>query len=661
MAVNQSITKKFTPNYKEVNYLAKTFPEFRQNLIEFAKSYYPNTYNDFNEASPGMMFIEMAAYVGDVLSFYVDNAFKENLLSVAQESRNVILIAQSLGYRPRLSAPATVSAIIYQMVPPLGSANNYDPDQRFFLKILANSRFSTNIPPKKIFQSIEDVDFSDPTDRTIEILARDNNGVPTMYVASKRIQLIAAERKTTTFTFGSAQKFTRVELPDNNVIAIENVTDLDDNVWTEVDYLGQDLIIEEREIKPRNSAGTLEESSIPIESVLPSKLIMFKRKPRRFVTRITPELKMEMWFGSGVANATDEQFFLNATQIANTKYDQTISNTPLDPSDFIESDTFGLAPANTTLTVNYLTGGGIDSNVASNTITVIDNLNVSNVATDYAPEQQNLFTQIVGSVAINNEEPATGGGSTETLEEIRQNALTFFNAQNRVVTDKDYLVRTLAMPTKFGSVAKAFVVRDEQLNTIQRQDAGTLSVNVDVDPTNNIEYVNNPVAPNAINLYVIGYNAEKRLATLNSLVKQNLAKYLEQFRILTDDVNILDAFVVNIGVNFEIIVYRNYNMNDVLARCIDAIKDFFNIDKWQINQPIILNDLRLTIGSVDGVQSLTNLVVNNKYKFKDGKDYQEYRYPISDATIDDVIYPSLDPCIFEIRYPETDIIGHAKQ
>ena len=217
------------------------------------------------------------------------------------------------------------------------------------------------------------------------------------------------------------------------------------------------------------------------------------------------------------------------------------------------------------------------------------------------------------------------------------------------------------MPSKFGKIAKVFVVRDEQINSIQEQDPSKLIVNNDENPYNNRIYVNDPVAPNSINLYVLGYNSEKKLATLNTLVKKNLAKYLEQYRVLTDDVNIVDAFVVNISVEFHVTVYRNYNMNEVVARCIDSIKQFFNVDNWQINQPIIMNDLRLVIGSVDGVQSVNNVTVKNKYKFNDGKDYFEYRYPMDEAVVDDVIYPSLDPCIFEIRYPETDIIGFARQ
>jgi len=662
MAVSQSVTKKFIPNTKDITYLNKNFAEFRQNLIDFARSYYPNTYTDFNEASPGMMFMEMAAYVGDVLSFYIDNQFKENLFLFAEERQNIVTIAQALGYKPRLTAAATVEAIIYQLVPALGVDKNYDPDQRFFLKILQNSKFSTNVAPIKSFRSTEDVNFSDPNNRTISVFARDNiSNAPTYYLVSKPIKLIAADIKTATFTFGAPEKFTKIELPEKNVISIVSVVDSDNNEWYEVDYLGQDLVIDEREVSSRTAAGYLQEQGITIDSPLPSKIAEFRKKPRRFTTRVNTNLQLELWFGSGINSTQEEIVTLNSTQIANTKFNQRIANTSLDPSDFLSTDSFGLAPANTTLTITYTVGGGVDSNVTSNTIRTVDFVNVGNRATDYEPNQQNLFSQVVNSISILNEEPATGGGDAETIEEIKQNTLAFFNAQNRVVTNADYVVRTLAMPAKFGSVAKVFLVRDEQINSIVRQREEQLEQNIDDNPFNDRRFVSDPVLPNTINLYVLGYNAQKKLTSLNSLVKQNLANYLEQYRMLTDDVNILDAFIVNIGVEFDIIVFRNYNINDVLARAIDAVKEFFNTDRWQINQPIVLNDLRLAIGSVDGVQTVNDIRIFNKYFFKDGLDYQEYRYPIEEATINDIIYPSLDPCIFEVRYPETDIIGNARQ
>jgi hypothetical protein len=661
MAVNQQMVRKFNPNFKDVKYLSKNFAEFRQNLIEFAKAYYPNTYTDFNEASPGMMFIEMASYVGDVLSFYIDNQFKENLLLFAKERQNVISISQALGYKPRLTAAATVEAIIYQMVPALGTSFNYEPDSRFFLKVGKNSKFASDTQPIQTFRSIEDVNFADPTDRTIQVLSRDNFNAPTMYLASKKIKLVSADVKTLNYSFGSAQKFSKIELPETNVIAIQNVTDSDGNVWYEVDYLGQDLILEGRDTTNKTDEGFLSAGVMATGSLPTTNIAVFKRKSRRFMTRINTDLKLELLFGSGTSDPDEEVLNLNSTQLANSKYNQIVSNNSIDPADFVSSDTFGLAPTNTTLTITYLVGGGVQSNVPSNTITDVVVANTLNNPSLYGENEQNLLNEVISSLSINNEEPARGGGDIETVEEMRQNALAFFNAQNRVVTDKDYIVRSLAMPSQLGKLSKVFVVRDEQMNAIGRQDPKALTVNNDVNPYNNREFVVDPISPNAINIYVLGYNQEKKLATLNTLVKKNLARYLEQFRILTDDVKILDAFVVNIAVEFNIVVYRNYNMNDVVARCIDAIRQFFDIDKWQINQPIILNDLRLTIGSVEGVQTVVDVKIINKYKFNDGRDYFEYRYPIDEATVDDIIYPSLDPCIFEIRYPETDIVGHARQ
>lgn len=657
-----AVTNKFIPNTKDVNYLAKNFTEFRQNLIDFSKAYYPGTYADFNESSPGMIFMEMVAYVGDVLSFYIDNQFKENLLLFANERKNVISIAQALGYKPRLAAAATVEAVLYQAVPALGSIENYDPDQRFFLRVKANSRFSTSVAPIRTFRSTEDVDFADPTNRSIRVLARSpSSNVPTMYLVSKPVRLIAAELKTATFTFGSPQKFSKIELPDSNVLAIDSVEDSDGNTWYEVDYLGQDVVVEERDYGSRNSQGRLASGSIPITESLPTKIAQFKRKPRRFATRVNENLRMELWFGSGNNTVNEEIITLNSTQIANSKYNQRVANTAIDPSDFLSTDTFGLAPANTTIIVNYLVGGGIQSNAPSNTITVVESVNVANRIVDYSSAEQNLYRQVVDSIAIENPQPATGGSDVESIEEIRQNALAFFNAQNRVVTDNDYIVRAMTMPPKFGAIAKVAVIRDEQINSVIAQDATKLEVNNDENPFNNKTYVVNPIAPNSINLYVLGYDAQKKLTTLNSLVKQNLANYLEQYRMLTDEVNIADAFVVNIGVEFSIVVERTANMNDVLARAIDAVNQFFNVDRWQINQPIVLNDLELTLGAVDGVKTVLDVKVVNKYKFRDGDGYEEYKYPIDEALVDGVIYPSLDPCIFEIRYPETDIVGNARQ
>jgi hypothetical protein len=294
-----------------------------------------------------------------------------------------------------------------------------------------------------------------------------------------------------------------------------------------------------------------------------------------------------------------------------------------------------------------LVGGGVESNCNTNTIVNVDNLIVQNDISGYSTAEVAIFNSTLQTVEINNTLPATGGGSGESIEEMKENALMFFNAQNRVVTADDYVVRSYALPPKYGTVAKAYALRDEKLNTIM-----TLQ---------NQEFVENPVDPTAINLYTLGYNKNKKLTTLNTLVKDNLSRYVGQYRLLTDDVKLLDAFIINIGINFDITVFKNYNMKDVLARCIDTIQQFFDVDKWSINQPIIIADLVYQIGSVEGVQNVGKLEIFNKYQFKDGLDYHPYRYDIPSATINGVVYPSLDPSIFELRYPQYDIRGNATQ
>jgi len=640
MASNQSVTIQPRPNVKQINYVSKTFTDFRQNLIEFAKAYYPNAYSDFNETSPGMMFIEMASYIGDVLSFYIDNQFKENLLAYAEQQENVISIAQFLGYKPKLVAPSTTVATLYQVAPAILDNGTYIPDSKYLIKVAKGSTFTSTGQTSITFRLTEDVDFSDITADNY-IINTFSGGNPSTFIISKPARLVAAEERTTTFTFGSAQRFTSVLMPEESIIGIESVVDSNGNTWYEVDYLAQDVIMDELDVTANGETG-----------VLPSSKLRLRKVPRRFVTRINRNSRMELVFGSGTDNDAELNTTLDSRQVANTQYGNTIEsalgNVSINNVNFLDSNAYGISPSNVTLTVTYLIGGGVNTNTPSNTINRVSQITTLNDTTDYSSGELNAFNSIVQSVTINNDLPATGGGDGESVDEIRENALSFFNAQNRVVTVEDYAVRSYALPSKFGRVAKSFAVRDEQINRI----LSTQSDRV---------YVDNPVRPNVINLYTLGYDTNGKLTTLNTVVKENLARYLEQFRMLTDDVNILDAFIINIGVQFDISVLRNYNVNDVLARSIGSVQDFFNTNKWNINQPIILADLMYNIGLVEGVQTVKSVRIFNKYQYRDGTGYQNYRYDIDEATINGVIYPSLDPSIFELKYPTTDIIGNATQ
>lgn len=643
MAIRK-LDRSFAPNNKEIRYLNKTFTQWRQSLIDFAKVYYPNTYSDFNESSPGMMFIEMMAYVGDVLGYYIDTQFRENLIQYAEESDNIIGMAQALGYKPKPTTAAYTFADFYQLCPASDESTDYEVDERFLLKLDANTVVSAPDFGGVAFRTLTETNFADPNDREITVYAVNSNNQPITYLVRKKARIVSGTIQTYSVSFGEPKKFTFVTLPFDNVIEVLSVIDSNGYTWYEVDYLAQDLILTTK----NNISPVVTDISVP-----PLYTIKVLRTSRRFVSRYNDEFKLELHFGSGVLEDTDSSIDLSPSKIASDEYQNNLASTSLDPSDFLSSKSYGLSPSNVDMIVTFVTGGGLNSNVPSNSINKINTVKVINDRTAFNVSENSLFDEVVASLAVNNSDPAIGGKDRDSVEEIRQNAVAFFNSQNRLVNIEDYTVRTYAMPPKFGSIAKAFVAQDAQIN-------GVLNANLQNSPTDGT-FVVDTAGQNVVNLYVLGYDRNKKLVNLNDDIKQNLKTYLDQYRILTDEIRILNAFVVNIGINFNVVVFKSYNMNEVLARCIDALKNFFDIDKWQINQPIILSDVYSELASIDGVQSVTQVSIINKYRYNNGADYNDYLYDIDAATSNGVIYPSLDPCIFEIKYPDNDIVGSAIQ
>jgi hypothetical protein len=617
-----------TNTKKDIKYINKDFSSFRQSLIEFAKSYFPNTYNDFNETSPGMMFIEMAAYVGDVLSYYTDNQLKESLLSYSQERSNLLELAQERGYKPKNTVPATVNLDVYQLLPAIQSGSTYYPDWNYALSI--NNEMvvkSTNSDVQ--FRTIESVVFTSASVATsgndaLTVYQVDASNNPVYYLLKKQAKAVAGNINTQTFTFGTPKRYDKIILNETNIIEILDITDSDGNIWYEVPYLAQDTIFDE--VKNDQYSNVNYTSS---NGVAPY-LLKLKKVSRRFETRVNADNTITIQFGAGVSTSADEELIPNPDLVGSSLYSTNIDYS-IDPSNFLYSKTYGLAPANTTLTVRYTTGGGIESNVQADTLTSIAGVTFD---TDGTGLNQGLFTRIKNSVAVNNPLPAVGGKSLESIDEIRYNAIANFASQNRAVTVEDYIVRVYAMPQKFGAVSKAYITQAKDKVT----DKGIVSAN-----------------QLAMDLYLLGYDLNKNLTPLNSIVKSNLSTYLEQYRMITDAINLKDAYIVNIGLDFSIIVLPGYNSNEVLLKCISKLKDIFNIDKWQVNQPIVLSKLYAELDNVDGVQTVSNITIINLTGSDIG--YSNNRYDIAAATRNGVIYPSLDPCIFEIKYLNKDIKG----
>ena len=650
---------------KEVNYIGRDFSGFRKNLIDFAKIYYPDTYNDFNESSPGMMFIEMAAYVGDVLSYYVDSQFKEMLLWHDEQRKNIISLAETLGYKVKPTVPANTMLDVYQLVPNDPTDPNHPaPDLRYGLIIkegLEAKATSTDIR----FRTQEDINFRTQTDRDpMEISVYETDGSkPTQWLLKKSVRAQAGTKKIADFVIGDPIKYNKIVLSETNIISIESVVDSDGNTWYETPYLAQDTVYEEIANTAENDPDLVQyNDTTPY-------LLRLKKTSRRFIVRVNSSNQTELRFGAGVSDNPDEEIIPNPANIGSVLTTGNVLDMAFDPTNFLYTKAYGQAPSNTTLTITYTYGGGIESNIGQGELTNISSINYN----DDGNEALNVSTYATAktTVAVNNSEPGTGGKSEEHIEEVRNNALAYFSAQMRAVTREDYITRIYSLPAKFGNIAKAYIVQDEQLNQADTNILGSKNNEnaIPLDSVNNAGFVKPPLVgdsptntgparipnPLALNAYVLGYNKDKRLTNLNTAVKNNLKTYISQYRIMTDAINIKSAYIINIGVNFEISTLANYNKREVVLRCIDTIKKFFDIDKWQINQPIVLNDIIYDLSLTEGVRSVTSIELVNKYRTEDG--YSGNVYDMTEATRDNIIYPSADPSIFELKYYNSDIKG----
>jgi hypothetical protein len=617
-------------NVPDIKYYDKDFSTLKQDLINYARTYFKNSYMDFSPSAPGNMFIEMAAYVGDVLSFYADNQLQESLLLYAQERKNIIALAYALGYRPKVTIASSVDLDTFQLIPSTG-APNYAPDWRYALSIDKYSSIKSISRPNITFITQDSVDFkfSSSFDPTILSPYQFYTGTSNIqyYLAKKQVNAISGQVKTTTFNFGNPEQFPTVTINDANIIQILSITDSDNNQWYEVPYLAQDAIFDESLNIPVNEPNYYNEDDSA------RFLLRLKKVDRRFVTRFNDDNNLMIEFGSGVTSSPDEVIIPNPDNVGLGLVDGVDKMfMAYDPSNFMYTNEYGIAPSNTTLTVTYLIGGGIETNLPVNDIglngVVNTNINSYNL-------NQSIVNIVQNSVRFNNPQPSSGGGPGETTEEIRLQALANFPTQNRNVTKADYLVRTLSMPSRYGYVNKAYVAQDYLVTN-------------DTDRQNFI--TSNPLA---LSVYILSTNLDGKLTTASNVIKQNLKTYLSYNKMMSDAVIIKDAYYANIKVNFDITVLPAYNSQEILTKCINILKDYFVISKWQINQPIIYSDIYNLIGAVQGVQSVIKVDISNLV----GGNYSPYGYDIKSATKQGVVYPSIDPMIFEVRYPDTDIYG----
>ena len=624
---------------KDIRYLSRDFSSLKQNLIDFTKNYFPNTYQDFNEASPGMMFLEMAAYVGDVLSYYTDVTLQETMILHSTERVNILNIAQSLGYMPKNRIAANVKLDVFQIVPAKTivstSGSQVVPDYSYAFAIEPGMIVGATTNSDVEFRTVDFVDFKfssniDPTEVTpFEV---DVNGEVLFWLLKKSVRAVSGKVEYFDYEFTDPKPYDRVVLTNPDLIEILYGIDEDNNTWYNVPYLAADTIFNPVINIPRND---VELSTYRDETPY---LLKLKKVSRRFTVRTVDQGIYEIQFGAGVSDLDDEELIPNPDLIGSslTGIESSVS-LDIDPSNFLYTKTYGLAPNNTTIRIYYTTGNGMQDNVSSDTLTRILK---RSVLLDETGLDSFLYTQIVASLAVTNPKPAIGGKLGDEINEIRNNALANFAAQNRAVTKEDYIIRAYTLPSKYGSIAKAYITKD---------------TNLTVESIYNTEKIQNNLA---LNFYVLGYDADNKLTVINEATKENLKTYLNYHRILTDAINIRDAYIINIGIEFDIITFPDQNSNQVILRCINRLKQYFDINKWQINQPIIISNILTELDRIEGVQTVVDVRLTNKYDQTLG--YSPHAYNLQEATRYGILFPSLDPSIFEIKYPDNDIIGRVR-
>jgi len=633
--------QKFKPT--NINYTSKDFSTIKADLIEYTKSYFPDTYKDFNETSPGMMLIELSSYVGDVLSYYVDYNYKENILSTATEKRNVRRLAEFLGYKTPNKTPSVVKLKVTTTINAnLDGTPNYDT-------IPANNPFTnglqiqSNIDSELLFETTGEIDFSisgSPDTPSISAPNLNTNGEASSYTLTRYVQAISAQTKTKSFTITSPTKFLELDLGEDNVIEILNCTDSSGEKWYEVDYLSQERILKETHYTDddagRNNNG-YDQGDITATSLISIPYTLdYINTNKKFVTNFDVDTNStKLMFGNGlykynVTGSSNSSIFTTMEQAGLELNGQSFTSINAPISDFGTNNlNMGETPANTILTIMYRVGGGPDSNAQVGELTTI--------------------ADGTTGITVTNDEAATGGTDGQTVEEIRHNAKSFFASQNRCVTRQDYQARILNLPAKFGNIAKCYVERVD--------DDGGLFVST------------------------LSYNQNKQLVQTPELVLRNIMTYLNQYRMINDHLDFgftLDAsgadvlfsgYKVNFGVEFEVNSDRRVNPSDVKIQVINTIKDFFKIERMQFRQSINMNDLQYNILGLEGVIGIKKLNLfqvghdrNMAYYQADGdtasgESGYGFQYEFNNSLVDGIYRPSLTPSVFELRNPNQDIYG----
>jgi hypothetical protein len=600
------------------SYLNKDFDAFKAEMIQYGQIYFSDKINDFSENGVAGMFVEMAAMVGDNLSFYLDHQFSELDVFTAVEDKNVERLVRSAGVKIRGAAPATVDVDFYLEAPAVLRDNKYIPDSSSLPIIQAGTILAASSGVK--FELIDDLNFS-KTKRDGSFVASfvtmksNSDGAPTTF--SVKMSGLCSSAITSSESFTIPDKFVpfrTIRLSTSNVAEIITVKDSDGIEYYEVESLTQDTVY-------KRVANESYDSELVTENIemIPA--------PYRFLTKTSRKTgSTTLRFGGGSAEGTDDDIMPDPSEVAIPLYGRkkTFSRLTLDPNKLLQTRTLGVSPRNTTISVRYRAGGGIKHNVSEKSIKTVSVLKTKFAASTVA----STIGSVRASVEVNNPDSAKGGEAALTVDELRATALAFRNSQSRVVTRQDLVARVYTMPTKFGRVFRVGI-RD------------------------------NPSNPLAAVVSIISRDAKSKLVISPDTLKENLKLYLNEYRLISDAVDIVDARVVNIKIEYDVVVDATANKNLTIQRSNDLIKKYMSIENFQIDQPLVESDIINIILNTEGIISLIKFKVSSLSGTVGKNDYASEGFAVEANTDRGLIIPP-PGSIFEIKYPSDDIIGTAR-
>ena len=593
---------------RDINYLSKDFESIKSDLIDYVKRHFPNDWRDFNEASGGMALLELMAYVGDILTFNIDRQVNESYLSRAIETKNIVSLAQNLGYTPKNQVPAVVNLSVSADLDTATSGETL-----FTLK--KGATVFTNYEPVVSFETLSDVDFSNGSNR---IINEDVGGVTTVSISG--VSAVAGITKLFNYKAGDPIKFLKVTLPEADINEVISVSASDGSEYYGVDSLARDTIFV-GEVNTSSSSGDA------------GYIMKLKRVPKRYVVEREPTGLTSIRFGSGVLTESDSEIIPNPNDFV---LPPTLRGSPsgfapaaIDSTNFLKTKSLGVVPQNTNITINYRAGGGVTTNAGPSTLKRFVNKELRFAKPNIESLSANVVRSIFDSVICNNIEQASGGEQAETIQSIRINAVNNMASQMRCVTLQDYQTRLMAMPAQFGTVFRSFV---------RKNPANTLGVE----------------------LFVTTRNSDLKLTLPASVIKNNIEVYLKKFKSFSDNIKITNGVIINIGVDFTIAPAEGVNDADAMMEVILLIQRILDTARTNFNDSIVVSEMQAMIQSLAKVKSIPLLKINNKYGVISGREYSGTQFNI-EANSSAGILKFPQDAVWELKYPNFDIIGRSTE